>query len=160
MCKRLSCPSGCGSFPASFGLGGITLPDEPRGPRRIEPRYHLMGTSFRFDVSRPRTWKYRDASLQSVHERLTEKNFPNALFTIYTFRRAYGTRHSQARTEFPVPCVRNSWVIRILRRPGFMFARPACRRPKPRRSFKLLSRQQMANLSFWGLPITISETCG
>jgi len=40
--------------------------------------------------------------LERAHERVIEKNFPNAPFKIYTFRHAYGTRQLQAGKELPV----------------------------------------------------------
>ena len=58
-----------------------------------------------FPVRRPKTKNpevKHIGSLKKAHERIIEDNFPDDLFTIYTFRHTYGTKHSQAGTELPV----------------------------------------------------------
>ncbi len=71
----------------------------------LERRIAASSNGYVLPVRRPKT-KHREVehitSLKKAHEGVIEDKFPDAPFTIYTFRHTYGTRHSQAGTELPV----------------------------------------------------------
>ena len=71
----------------------------------LEKRIAKSPNGYLFPVRRPKT-KHTEmqhiTSIKKAHEPVIAKHFLDDPLTPYTFRHTYGTRHSQAGTEFPV----------------------------------------------------------
>jgi len=88
---------------AAGNLLAVPLTNDPN--KVLERRMAASPHGYILPVRRPKT-KHSEVkhitSLKKAYGKLIKDHFPNAPFTIYTFRRKHGTRHAQAGTQLRV----------------------------------------------------------